>query len=198
MRGARPLHNNRATCRARRLGAMCVLVIFLFSMTPSKAEASGGDWGDLLVAVAIGALVEIVVPDTWVEFGDDGLAADMSWPLVVTWLRFGNFEPFGNYLRSVTEVHVESGDWTVRGLFGGRLDMLVRRDELSLGIFAEGGYVVGEDSNAPMVGGGLIVDNFGSLAVLLMYRTTFVEVQRHEMTLNLELALPVYLLYQDD
>lgn len=191
----------------RAVVAALVMTLALL-VTPTRAEASSGSsspWalaGDVLYLLVAAPFLEVAIPDVRVEIGgpqQDEVSAALSWPLVMTLARIGEFDgPLVSYVRGGAEVHTTTNGAT-RGVFTGRGDFVVPLGDMSgVGIYGEGGYVLGSDGNGPLGGGGaILVLADGIVAALLMYRATVVDDLRHDVTLNLEFALPVYLLYQD-
>lgn len=192
--------------------ALLTLLLLTSLLAPTQRAHAHGDMGGGMGALGEGlymlflvALAELAIPDVRGEFGDDGAAADLGWPFTFTWLRIGDytsdpdaaFSPIF-FLRSSAEVHFETDKLVVRGVFTGRVDIVVPIENgFGAGLALEGGYVVGDDSDAPLAGGGLLVDFQGLADVILQYRATFVDELRHDITLQLEIPIPVNIFYQD-
>lgn len=156
-----------------------------------------------LIAVAVG---ELLIPDVRYEFSTDPYADGwvLSWPFVFTLAEVGfGPEPDDTFrqewalmVHAFAEPHYEVTEGELRGVFGGRLSVAQTTwIPYDLGIYGEGGYVVGQDASGGMAGGGLFISEEGLASVLLMYRATFLEGgPRHDVCLNFEIPIPLNLL----
>lgn len=163
-------------------------------------ETDTAGWRGIVWAVIGSATMEMFVPDVRYELGDDGDTAAMGWPLTLTLARLGNWDDATMAFPRVTgEPQLELDRGVARGVFTARIDAVVpTSDETGPGLYAEGGYVVGADSNAPLVGGGALwMMGASAFNIVGMYRATLVEPVRHDITVNVEFAWPLFLLYQD-
>lgn len=197
-------HTLPLACR-RLCVAIAVICVCLIGPWMSEANASsnpGGGLGDIVIAVVVTGLLELAVPDVWVEVDHDDqeIRGDLGWPFVFTLGRVGKFDgddPVVAFARVSAEPHIDTQGGHARGVFTGRIDALIPLNPYGFGLALEGGYQVGEDGSGPIAGGGLIVSGAGFVNLILMYRGAFVGPLQHRATLQLEVPLPVHWLYQD-
>jgi len=156
---------------------------------------------EIVLALVIAGVVELAIPDTWVEVDhdDQGVRGDLAWPLILTLGRIGEFDEDASlvgYARAVAEPHIDTQVGEARGVFTGRIDVLTPLDGFGFGVGVEGGYQVGDGGTGLVVGGGLIVSIAGVANYVLGYRAALVGPLQHRATLQLEIPLPMHWLYQ--
>jgi hypothetical protein len=186
-----------------------LMIAGLLFAAPQRAEASGGgSFDDLLAGLVLAMLVilaEPIFPDLHMEFGEGVENTDLTlaWPIPVS---FGGLEVADGFVVGLTgfvEPQYRVVDEANRLVFGGRIPMILSDNSnepewgLGPGIFVEGGGIVGDDGSGFIAGGGLTV---GGLVAALGLNYRFMQVggdNRHAVTVDLHLALPIFIFWDD-
>lgn len=181
----------------RRVALVCVAAVvlwMLFGLTPRQADASPGgqvfgggglDFTGEILRYIVAPALELAIPDTYLELGEgvEGEAGvSLAWPLTVPFASFGSWDTTKLILEASPEVHYVPRRDIVRGVFMGR----VRSMWMFAGVYVEGGYAIGEDANAPVVGAAPLFSYEEQPLVAITYRATITGDVRHAVTLNVE------------
>lgn len=194
--------------------SLCVVAVTTRPVTYANEES---DW--LLAAIVSVVVGEVAIPDVHFEFGSGikGARVALAWPIPVTLLRIEGNErgassvvtgldpelfasggrPFHFQVQALIEPHYVPSKDLGRLALGGRAAINAARGPLeAFGIYAEGGYVFGDDSDAPLAGGGVGAAWEGFFAFWIGYRASFVDDLRHDLTVNVEFSLPLFALFE--
>lgn len=192
------MHKNLGTTKAKIVGVLCVLLAL-----GSVGSAEASDWMTWVPAA------EVFIPDVHMEFGGgiDGARTVLAWPIPITWLLIkwrGTLDPENPgektddrilFFQSLVELHSIPSKNVGRLLLGGRVGYSSSRAFGGFGGYAEGGYIIGQDFDAPLVGTGVGYGLEGSINIWVGYRLNFSEEIIHDVTLNLEFSVPIFLLF---
>lgn len=171
------------------------LTALLPATAPSGVSASGGGsgWGVVIGFVIVGAVLELLIPDTHLELYDQGTnnpCTALSWPLPISVFiaRFGNNDKFFGQLILHPEVQYQVENDLVR--FVGTVRWLLSYEGVY--IMGEAGGVLAEDGDSGLFGGGLGYSFEGYASAGIHYRRVFTGAARHDITFDVMVPIPVF------